>query len=55
LTQPFRLVLTLARDTGRRINSICKLSVRDLLVSRDQMLMSALRIAIDRKRRELAG
>jgi integrase len=36
-TGRFRLVLTLARETGRRINSICKLSVRDILLSRDQM------------------
>jgi integrase len=28
----------LARETGRRINSICKLSVRDILLSRDQLL-----------------
>ncbi len=37
-TGRFRLVLTLARETGRRINSICKLSVRDVLLSRDQLL-----------------
>jgi integrase len=36
-TGRFRLVLTLARQTGRRINSICKLSVRDILLSRDHM------------------
>jgi len=37
-TGRFRLVLTLARETGRRINAICKLSVRDLLLSRDQLV-----------------
>jgi integrase len=37
-TGRLRLVVTLARETGRRINAICKLSVRDVLLSRDQLL-----------------
>jgi len=36
-TGRFRLVLVLARETGRRINAICKLSVRDILLSRPQL------------------
>lgn len=31
-------MLTLARETGRRINAICKLSVRDILLSRPQLV-----------------
>jgi integrase len=37
-TGRFRLVLVLARETGRRINAICKLSVRDILLSRKQLV-----------------